>query len=170
MNSPPPKYSAAEIERRWLVDVSQLDFALTDLPKRTIEDHYIADTHMRLRKVSASGQAPVFKLGKKYVKATTGCTEQVVSIYLSEVEFTTMAALPGTHVSKLRYAVAEASLDVYQSPNAGLAIFEVEFASAVAASAYQPPAFVAQELTHDPRYCGYALSLTSGSKAASRTE
>jgi len=152
-----PKYAAAEIERRWLVDISMLG-SLTDLPKRKIEDRYIAATHMRLRKVSADGQATIFKLGKKYGKSETACTEQVVSIYLSEVEFNTIAVLPGTNATKLRYAVADGSLDVYESPNAGLAIFEIEFASQDDATSYTPPAFADQEITHDPRYSGFALS------------
>lgn len=149
-----PKYSAAEIERRWLVDL-QLVGSLAALPCREIEDLYIAGTNLRLRKVS--GDEVVFKLGKKYGK-THRCVEQVVSVYLTELEFNVMATLPGSRVKKSRYTLAGGLLDVYQSPNQGFAVFEVEFQSETAANDYTPPRFVLAEITQDATYNGFALS------------
>ncbi|MDO8286291.1 MAG: hypothetical protein Q7T69_14875 [Rhodoferax sp.] len=54
---------------------------------------------MRLRKVSAEHEAIIFKLGKKYGKGNS-FSEQVVSVYLTEVEFNVMAAMPGTVAKK----------------------------------------------------------------------
>ena len=155
-----PKYSAAEIERRWLVHLPQVG-SLTALSRREIEDLYIAGTHMRLRKVSAESGVVIFKLGKKYGKGD-GFSEQVVSVYLTEEEYRVMAAMPGAIVKKSRYAIAGGALDVYQDPNSGLAVFEVEFQSETAATNYTPPSFISQEITHNEQHSGFALSQTAG--------
>lgn len=155
-----PKYSAAEIERRWFVDLSQVG-SLTALPRREIEDLYIAGTHMRLRKVSAEGEAVIFKLGKKYGKGNN-FSEQVVSVYLTEVEFNVMATMPGTVVKKSRYTISGGALDVYQNPISGFAIFEAEFQSESDAMNYTPPNFTSKEITHSVKYSGFALSQVAG--------
>lgn len=155
-----PKYSAAEIERRWLVDLAQIGSPAT-VPRREIEDLYIAGMHMRLRKVSAEGEDIIFKLGKKYGKGNS-FSEQVVSVYLTEVEFNVMAAMPGTVARKTRYTISAGALDVYQYPNPGFAVFEVEFQSESDASNYTPPSFASQEITHEAKYSGFALSQAVG--------
>jgi CYTH domain-containing protein len=154
-----PKYSAVEIERRWLVHLPQVG-PLATLLRREIEDLYIAGTRMRLRKVRAESETVIFKLGKKYGKGN-GLSEQVVSVYLTEEEFNVMAAMPGAAVKKSRYTIAGGALDVYQNPNSGFAVFEVEFESETAAINYTPPSFTSQEITHDTKYSGYALSQTT---------
>ncbi len=155
-----PKYSAAEIERRWLVNLAQVG-SLAALPRREIEDLYIAGTHMRLRKVSAEHEAVIFKLGKKYGKGN-GFSERVVSVYLTEVEFNVFAAMPGTVAKKSRYTISGGALDVYRNPNSGFAVFEVEFQSESDAMNYMPPSFTSQEITHDAKYSGFALSQAAG--------
>jgi CYTH domain-containing protein len=155
-----PKYSAAEIERRWLVHLTQIG-SLAALPRREIEDRYIAGTYMRLRKVSAELEAAIFKLGKKYGKGNS-LTEQVVSVYLTEEEFNVMAAMPSAAVKKSRYTIAGGALDVYQYPNSGFAVFEVEFQSEAAAINYTPPSFTSEEITHNAKYSGFALSQSAG--------
>ena len=155
-----PKYSTAEIERRWLADLSQIG-SLAALLGRQIEDLYIAGTHMRLRKVSAEGEAFIFKLGKKYGKGNS-FSEQVVSVYLSEAEFNVMATMPGALVKKSRYTISGGALDVYQNPHSGFAVFEVEFQSENDAMNYTPPSFTSQEVTHNAKYSGFALSQVAG--------
>jgi len=151
-----PKYSAAEIERRWIANLSQVG-ELATIPTREIEDRYILGTRIRLRKVSTGAGAPViFKLGKKYGK--NSYSEQVVSVYLTEAEFEAMSRMPGTVARKSRYTVAGGALDVYQYPNTGLAVFEVEFPTESAAVGYIPPEFISREITHDSTYSGFALS------------
>ena len=60
-----PKYFKLEIERRWAVDI-ETAMALAEGEPRIIEDLYITHSRMRLRKVTAKGAEPVFKLCKKY--------------------------------------------------------------------------------------------------------
>jgi len=84
-----PKYSEIEIERRWLVDLSAVD--LSSAPCREIEDLYIADSRLRLRRVSGPGEL-TFKLGKKYGKRTS-LSEPITNLYLTEPEYRRLSAL-----------------------------------------------------------------------------
>jgi CYTH domain-containing protein len=145
-----------EIERRWLVEPDSV-LSLLIAPARKIEDRYLDSGRLRLRAVSSPGAPTVFKLGKKYERAESGL-EQVVTIYLSESEYTGLVALPGASARKLRYAVAGGSLDVYEFPDHGPAIFEFGFQSEAAATAYEPPSFVGEEVTHKAQFSGHALA------------
>ena len=157
-----PKYALAEYERRWRVDLHAMG-SVASLPFREIEDVYLRDTRLRLRKVS-SAEGVVFKLGKKYGKPPDGA-EPITNIYLTEVEYAVLSRLPGYAVSKRRYCVGEAALDVYQAP-VSLVIFEREFASAAEAAAYAPPPFAIEEVTHRPEYSGFALAQANGVRVA----
>lgn len=159
-----PKYALLEIERRWLVEVEAREVApLEGRPHREIDDLYIAGTRLRLRKVAGEGSEPVFKLGKKYGKATA-LAEPITNLYLTQAEYDALARLPGARVRKRRYALGGGSLDVYEGPHAGLAVFEVQFDSEEAAAAYTPPGFVRAEVTREPRYSGASLAgRTAGS-------
>jgi CYTH domain-containing protein len=153
---PPPKYSLAEIERRWLLTLAEAG-PLDGYPCSLIEDRYLAGTSLRLRKVVGVGGVPVLKFCKKYGRGT-GLAEPITNLYLSQAEYDILSQLGGMPVRKRRYAVDGGALDVYESPHAGLALFSVEFASEAAALAYTPPHFVRAEVTHDPRYTGAALA------------
>lgn len=150
------KYSLPEIERRWLVR-EELMPTLESVPHRTIEDKYLHSSRLRLRAVFAHGAEPVYKLGKKYGREGND-PEQVVSIYLSEQEYTHLLALPGATLRKARYSMHGGSLDVLQHPRLGMAIFEVEFPNQSAASAYAPPTFAGEEVTFNASFSGYALA------------
>ena len=151
-----PKYSLPEIERRWLVARDQVQ-SLGVAPARKIEDKYLSSGRLRLRAVSLSGAPTIIKLGKKYQRAKDE-PEQVVTIYLTESEYVGLLALPGTSARKLRYAVAEGALDVYEFPECGSVIFEVEFGNEAHAAAYEPPNFDGEEVTHQAAFSGYALA------------
>jgi CYTH domain-containing protein len=152
----PIKYSLPEIERRWLVDVANVA-RLDDVPFQLIEDRYLVGTHLRLRKIVTANQQGVFKLGKKYGK-TSDVSQPITNLYIDAQEYTTLAKLDAVVASKRRYSLQGGSLDVYVAPNAGFAVFEVEFASEEVAKHYTPPGFVGEEITGDTRYSGYALT------------
>ena len=152
----PIKYSIPEIERRWLVnlaDVAQLEA----MPFQLIEDRYLAETHLRLRKIVMADQQIVFKLGKKYGK-TSEVSQPITNLYIDAQEYATLAKLDAAVATKRRYSVQGGSLDVYVEPNAGFAVFEVEFVTEEAAKDYAPPVFVGEEITTSSHYSGYALA------------
>jgi CYTH domain-containing protein len=151
-----PRYSALEIERRWLVDLSAVG-DLGGTPYREVEDLYIGGSRLRLRKMTDLNGEAVFKLGKKYGKRSPG-TEPITTLYLTEAEYRLLSSLPGMSTSKRRYSVADGSLDIYQRPHSGLAIFEIEFEDDASAQSYRPPPFVTQEITGDATFSGFALA------------
>jgi CYTH domain-containing protein len=152
----PPKYSYAEIERRWLVETID-GLHLSAVRARTIEDKYLTAGRLRLRKICEQRCPPVFKLGKKYERIGSE-PESVVNIYLSEAEYQSLSVLPGRTATKVRYSVEGGALDVYEARNHALVIFEIEFTSCEAAAAYVAPPFVGREVTADEKYTGFALS------------
>lgn len=155
-----PKYALAERERRWRVDLQAVG-SLASLPFREIDDVYLRDTRLRLRRMR-SVEGVVFKLGKKYGRKPDGA-EPITNIYLTEQEYTALSQLPGYAVSKRRYAVGEGALDVYEGP-VPLAIFEREFASAADAAAFEPPSFALEEVTHESGYSGFALAVATAQR------
>jgi CYTH domain-containing protein len=143
-----------EIERRWLVDLAAVDLAT--VPFRDFDDLYIADSRLRLRRIS-SPNGFTFKLGKKYGK-TTPLSEPITTLYLTESEYKRLRDLPGRRSRKRRYAMPLGSLDVYLEPNEGLAVFELEFETEEAAREFVPPSFVTREITNEPEFDGFSLA------------
>ncbi|HEX2009659.1 MAG TPA: hypothetical protein VJN44_01865 [Roseateles sp.] len=156
-----PKYAQVEIERRWLVSGDVMALLKDAEDYRDIFDRYLHGTNMRLRRVLQQGREPVYKLGKKYAE-DLGPGRPVVSIYLSEHEFNLLAGLPASACAKRRYRMAGGSLDVYEFPRHGLAVFEREFADAGAAERYRAPSFVGLEVTGTERFSGAALAGING--------
>lgn len=151
-----PKYSIAEIERRWLVEPAALG-AFEGKPYFEIEDLYIAGTQMRLRKIERAGSPVMFKLCKKYGKANA-LSEAITNLYLSETEYRLLVKqLSGNTLRKRRYPVAGGALDIYLD-NRLVAMFEIEFQSESEARSYEPPPFVRQEVTDNESYTGAALA------------
>ena len=150
----PPKYSHLEIERRWLVDLSAIDLA--SVPFREIDDLYIADSRLRLRRISGPDEV-IFKLGKKYGKRTA-LSEPITNLYLTENEYRRFAELPGHQTRKRRYSLKPGSLDVYLEPHKDLAVFEVEFDDEGTANSFQPPSFVTREITDVSAFSGVSLA------------
>ena len=161
MNGSMPKYARAEIERRWLVDLSAAG-SLDGLPYRAIDDLYVADTRLRLRRMEDAAGTVAFKFCKKY--GGDGPSEAIANLYLTAAEYRTLSGLPGQRVHKRRYAIAGGALDIYGGVPS-LAIFEIEFATAAEALRYRPPAFARAEVTRDPAYSGAALALSRGTPA-----
>ena len=149
-----PKYSRLEIERRWLVDLSAVDLASASF--REIEDLYVDDTRLRLRKVSGSNGV-VYKLGKKYGR-TTSLSEPITNLYLTEGGIRHLADLPGRRTRKRRYSLSRGSVDVYLEPITDVAVFEVEFDDEKSAKEYEPPPFVTREVTNETAYSGASLA------------
>jgi len=150
-----PKYSQKEIERRWLVATPHLvDYE--NKPYRGIEDTYISETLLRLRKMTDPHGVATYKLCKKYGRDGS-LANPITNIYLSEAEYLALSTLSGIRVCKKRYSVADGAVDIYPGP-LRLAVFEIEFDSERAAAIYTPPAFVGEEVTDNPAYSGVALA------------
>lgn len=152
----PPKYSLLEIERRWLVDPAQLP-ALDAATARRIEDRYLPGTRLRLRSIADPDGTVTMKLCKKYGRRDT-IAEPITNLYLDAAEYAALASLPANLLVKRRHPFGNGSIDVHESPNAGLVMFEQQFESVEAAALFRPPVFAIRDVTLDPRYDGDRLT------------
>lgn len=151
-----PRYSILEIERRWLVDPLEIG-NLDNASYRLYEDLYIAESRLRLRKITEPGGNVLYKLGKKYGKRTE-LSEPITTLYLTESEYLQFSQLRGYRSIKRRHSVAGGFVDVYQLPRTAPMIFELEFKDEMEAERYTPPSFVTKEITGDPNFSGFQLA------------
>ncbi|HMS21037.1 hypothetical protein [uncultured Sphingorhabdus sp.] len=148
-----PKYSLIERERRWLVDPRQRP-DLGNLDHVLIEDQYISNTRMRLRRMTDSKTGlSVLKLTKKY-ECPDPLARPIVTAYLTEIEFEVFAKLDARSLAKKRYSVEGFSIDQFVGALDGLELAEIERSDEQMLRDLQPPAWAAAEVSADLRYQG----------------
>jgi adenylate cyclase len=149
--------SGVEIERKFLVD---------HLPARLgegdeIEQGYLAvgedGVEVRIRR---RGDTTVLT-----VKSGPGMVRTEEEFAIDARRFESLWPLTDERrVSKTRHLVplddgVTAELDVYSGAHDGLLTAEIEFPSVEASEAFDPPAWLGQEVTGDARYANQALAL-----------
>ena len=103
------------------------------------------------------GRPTIYKLTQK-------ASGLITNTYLSEDEFKLLAQLPGDEIRKVRHSVPPFGIDVFLPPLDGLVLAEAEFDTDEAmAAAAAPPGAVA-EVTHDDRFTGGRLVVTSAAE------
>jgi CYTH domain-containing protein len=102
------KYAVVERERRFLVA------AVPEGVTRTvrIEDHYIENTRLRLRRVTAGDGSLVRKLGHKVRLGQDASEIACTSLYLDEQEWDLLVTLPHRTLYKTRHIVERDGLVV----------------------------------------------------------
>lgn len=160
------KYARIERERRFLVE--RLPRALDPLAFEWLQDLYIADTFLRLRRVSAPDGSPIrCKLGQKQPDPDAPddpCRRLMTTLYLQESEARLLEGLPGRRSLKQRWRLAEQGtvfvIDRWQEPEPtrGLILAEVEAESDEALSLIQLPDWALREVTADPGFGGAQLA------------
>lgn len=151
-----PKYSLIERERRWLVDQRQRP-DLGNLDHVLIEDRYISDTRMRLRRMTDSKTGhSVLKLTKKY-ECPDPLARPIVTAYLTEQEFEVFAKLDARSLVKKRYSVEGFSIDQFVGALDGLERAEIERSDEQTLINLHPPVWAEAEVSDDPRYQGGTL-------------
>jgi CYTH domain-containing protein len=152
-----PKYARLENERRWLIVGEGPD--LVGAPGRTIEDWYLEEGRLRLRRVAFDDGRIELKLCKKY-GSSDPVSQPIVNIYLDEVEYGSLRTLPGRPLVKRRYSVAPFGIDVFEGEWSGLRMCEAEAETPEEAALFEPPRWAGPEVTDDPRFSGAALART----------
>lgn len=162
------RYAKPEYERRFLLE-GVPDGALR--PVR-ISDRYLHDTRMRLRRVETlDGDLVELKLGHKW--RPNSQDPRVImhtSIYLDESEFELLSRLPGRDLVKIRYRFDSQpnwAVDQHHSPREDVIILEVNFSDANEANAFDPPPWVAGEVTDDEAYTGAGRTWTPSDPVSS---
>ncbi len=159
------KYARVERERRFLL-------ANPPDPKAAIRtvrivDRYFRRTRMRLRQTvetSASAPLAVYKLTQK-VAAPDGGPGLITTMYLSEEEYQTFAAVPADELRKTRYSIPPFGVDRFERELEGLTMAEVEFESDAEMRDFVAPSAVA-EVTRDERFTGGRLATTTRDQLA----
>src|SRR5690349_13583070 len=160
-------YTRLEFERKFLVDRAKLDFGSLESYSKLLEDRYFDCGRLRLRRQTDSDTGLVkFKLTKKLdlqpeiseasdgvlavlprpsSAAAPGHVRRIVSMWLSEAEYTALAALPGRPLRKRRHYFKPDGLsygvDVFEGPHAGLVLCEFEGETEEELFSIPPPPF-----------------------------
>lgn len=152
-----PKYAHIERERRWLVDPKRRP-DLSNVPYLLIEDRYISGTRMRMRRMtdSETGEQSL-KLTKKY-ECADPLARPIVTIYLTDEEYTLLAMMPAAGLAKRRYKVDGFSIDRFEGALSGLELAEIEWTDDEGLRDLQPPIWAVAEVSDEPRFQGGALA------------
>jgi CYTH domain-containing protein len=139
-----------EIERKFLLH--RLPDGLAAAPRSSIAQGYLccdADHEVRLRRRDGRHLQTVKGLGD--------LARKEIEVEIDAAVFAALwPATEGRRVEKTRYAVRHGGLtievDLYHGSLDGLVTAEVEFASEAMARAFEPPPWMAAEITADRRY------------------
>ena len=146
-----------EIERKFLV--RELPRDLTSYPSNEIAQGYLVSLddglQVRLRK-SGERYSLTFKRG-------TGNVREEREVELTVTQFDRLwPATGGKRLVKTRYEIPLGDriveIDVYHERHQGLVVAEVEFDEEEAARNFQPPDWLGNDVTGDPRYSNQLLA------------
>ncbi|GMV23850.1 MAG: CYTH domain-containing protein [Acidimicrobiia bacterium] len=144
-----------EIERKFLVDTAVWSpGAVRGVPMR---QGYIASSDRAVVRIRLEGARGVLTIKGR----TTGVSRAEYEYEIPAGEADQMlASLAGALVEKTRYHVPHGGhvwdVDVFAGANAGLVMAEVELASPD--EDFERPAWLGEEVSHDPRYRNSALA------------
>jgi adenylate cyclase len=148
-----------EIERKFLL--ADAPGWLREHEAQRIEQGYLAieegeGAEVRLRR---KGDGTVLT-----VKRGMGRTREEEEIDLSAAQFAALWPLTeGRRIAKTRYLVPRDALtlevDVFEGGLAGMVTAEVEFESETASEDFEPPDWLGEEVTGDPRYANETLAV-----------
>ena len=146
-----------EIERKFLV--RKLPDDLTSYPSSDISQGYLVSLNdglqVRLRK-SGERHSLTYKRGM-------GNVREEREVELTTEQFATLwPATEGKRLVKTRYEIPfgdrVVEIDVYHDRHEGLVVAEVEFDTEEAAKDFQPPDWLGDDVTGDPRYSNQLLA------------
>jgi adenylate cyclase len=149
--------SSREIERKFLV--RELPDNLTSYPHNEISQGYLVSLddglQVRLRKKGES-YSLTFKRG-------AGRVREEREVELSADQFNALwPATEGKRLVKTRYEIPFGNrvveIDVYHDRHEGLVVAEVEFEEEADAKTFQPPAWLGDDVSGDPRYSNQLLA------------
>ena len=149
--------SDREIERKFLV--RKLPENLAEFPHAEIAQGYLAiapgGVQVRLRKKSET-HSLTYKRGD-------GNAREEREVELTAAQFE--ALWPATHgkrLTKTRYEIPLGNrvveIDIYSGRHEGIVVAEVEFDDEESAKNFQPPDWLGEDVTGDPRYSNQLLA------------
>ncbi len=143
----------AEIERKFLIDISRLPFHLEDFPFKEIEQCYLLWNDMgeeaRIRKIDNQYKF-TFKKGE-------GVARKEAEIDITATQYELLRPVTeGRRLKKRRYYIKEEEylieMDVYYGKASGLVVAEIEFKSSDDFYKFKPPAWFGKEISRVDAY------------------
>jgi adenylate cyclase len=149
--------STREIERKFLV--RKLPADLASFPSSEISQGYLVSLDDGL-------QVRLRKSGERYwltFKRGTGNVREEREVELTGTQFDALwPATEGKRLVKTRSEIPfgdrVVEIDVYHERHEGLVVAEVEFDDETAAKNFQPPDWLGDDVTGDPRYSNQLLA------------
>jgi CYTH domain-containing protein len=146
-----------EIERKFLV--REIPDGLTSYPASDIAQGYLVSLDDGL-------QVRLRKSDERYLltyKRGTGNVREEREVELTAEQFDDLwPATEGKRLVKTRYEIPfgdrVVEIDVYHDRHEGLVVAEVEFETEEAAKDFQPPDWLGDDVTGDPRYSNQLLA------------
>ena len=150
-----------EIERKFLVDEARLRPLLSG--GEALRQGYLADNESMAVRVRIAGDKAWLTIkgaGRAHASGAVARAEFEYAIPREDADQMLDQLVQGACVSKTRYRIANAGyvweVDVFEGANQGLIVAEVEMESAQ--SEPPLPAWVAEEVSADPRYLNVNLA------------
>ena len=149
---------ATEVERKFLLD--EVPASVEGSQSIQIEQGYLA--------IDQRAEVRVRRADREFVltvKAGHGEIRDEVEIPLEEKQFEALWLLTeGRRLRKARHLVPlegelEVELDLFEDDLEGLVTAEIEFADVGQSHRFEPPEWLAKEITGDERYAGQSLAL-----------
>ena len=146
-----------EIERKFLVDLSDLPFDPKDYPARKIEQAYLCT-------------APVVRIRRDYddffltYKSKGMMVREEYNLPLTkESYYHLLLKADGRIITKTRYVIPIENghfveLDIFEGDLAPLVLAEIEFPDEAFAKAYQAPSWLKEDVTYSSEYHNSTLS------------
>jgi adenylate cyclase len=144
-----------EVERKFLVQEAP---KLDDAPADEIDQGYLA--------IGSDGEVRLRRKGERLLltaKRGGGLSREEGEVELDRDAFKELWPLTeGRRLHKRRYLLPlgdlEIEIDVYAGDLEGLVVAEIEFPSEDAARAFEPPEWLGEDVTGDPRYLNETLA------------
>ena len=155
VNIPMIEDTGEEIERKWLINVSEIPYNLDDGVEQKIVQTYLNfSPEIRIRNIN-NGEKYILTI--KSNMSVDGLTREEKEYYISEEEYNNLLKKQeGNTITKTRYQIYDKGkiieIDIFKNQLEGLAYMEVEFETEEKARAFENPSWVIKDVTNDIRY------------------
>ena len=154
-NAPMIEDTGEEIERKWLINASDIPYNLEDGVEQKIVQTYLNfSPEIRVRNIN-NGEKYILTI--KSNMSVDGLTRDEKEYYISEDEYNNLLKKQeGNTIVKTRYQIFDngniMEIDIFEKQLEGLAYMEVEFETEEKARAFETPKWVIKDVTDDIRY------------------
>jgi len=155
VNAPMIEDTGEEIERKWLINASDIPYNLEDGVEQKIVQTYLNfSPEIRVRNIN-NGEKYILTI--KSNMSVDGLTRDEKEYYISEEEYNSLLKKQeGNTIVKTRYQIYDKGnimeIDIFENQLKGLAYMEVEFETEEKARAFETPKWVIKDVTDDIRY------------------